>query len=64
MGRPRKVIRSVEKTLCIDERLVAWVELKLMSQVEGRVPFGAWKVYIEDLIRKDMKEDKTKGVDQ
>jgi hypothetical protein len=32
------------------------MELKLWSELEGKVPFGAWQEYLVRLIRKDLKE--------
>ena len=55
MGRPRKAIRPVEKNISLSEDLVAQVDLMLYSELEERVPFGAWKEYIERLIRADLE---------
>lgn len=54
MARPRKAIRPVEKTVSLPEDLVAKVDLELFSEVEGKVPFGAWQKYLEALIRADL----------
>lgn len=54
MGRPRKAIRPVEKNISLPEDLVARVELELFSELEGKVPFGAWQRYLEGLIRADL----------
>lgn len=54
MARPRKAIRPVEKTVSLPEDLVAKVDLELFSEVEGKVPFGAWQRYLEALIRADL----------
>lgn len=54
MARPRKAIRPVEKTVSLPEDLVARVELELYSELEGKVPFGAWQKYLERLIRSDL----------
>lgn len=56
MPRMKQVIRPVEKHISLPENLVAMVEVELYSEIEGKVPFGAWKNYVEDLIRKDLKE--------
>jgi len=55
MPRPRKAIRSVEKNISLPEDLVARVNLELYSDLEGKVPFGAWQRYIEGLIRADLE---------
>ena len=54
MARPRKVVRSVQKNLALPEDLVARVELMLYSELEGRVPVGAWQGYVSELIRQDL----------
>ena len=54
MARPRKVTPSVEKTICLARDLVIAVDLELYSELEGRIPFGAWQRYIESLIRDDL----------
>jgi hypothetical protein len=53
-GRKPKIDRPVEKTISISESLVAKVDLVLWSQVEGRVPHGAWSRYVEGLIQADL----------
>ena len=54
MGRPRKAVPSIEKSISLPRDLVVAVELELYSEVEGKVPFAAWQKYLEDLIRKDL----------
>ena len=54
MPRPRKAIRPVEKNISLPEDLVARVDLELYSDLEGKVPFGAWQRYVERLIREDL----------
>lgn len=51
MPRPRNAIKSIEKNISIPEDLVARVELELWSELEGKVPFGAWKELIVGLLR-------------
>lgn len=55
MGRPKKIIPSIEKKISIPEDLVARVDLSLWSELEGKVPHGAWSRYISGLIREDFK---------
>lgn len=55
MPRPRKAIRPVEKNISLPEDLVARVDLELYSDLEGKVPFGAWQRYVEGLIRADLE---------
>ena len=62
MPRPRKAIRPVEKNISLPEDIVARVDLELFSEVEGKVPFGAWQWYVEALIRVDLaRRDEGKG---
>ena len=56
MPRPRKAIRPVEKNISLPQDLVLRVDLKLWSELEGKVPFGAWQRYVEGLIRADLEE--------
>ena len=56
MARPKKVIASIKKNLCLPENLVTRVELELYSELEGKVPFGAWQEFISSLIVKYFNE--------
>ena len=55
MGRPKKAIRSVEKNISIPEDIVCKVDLMLWSELENRVPHGAWSRHITGIIKKDME---------
>ena len=50
MARPKKIDRPVEKRIMLPESLVARVELELYSDLEGKVPFGAWQKFLVELI--------------
>jgi len=54
MARPLKAVRPVEKNLSLPQDVVTKVDLELWSEVEGKVPFGAWSRYVEGLIRNDL----------
>jgi hypothetical protein len=54
-GRPKKAIRPVKKTLTLPEDLVAQVELRLFSDLEGRVPTGAWQSLVIELLGQWLK---------
>jgi hypothetical protein len=41
-GRPPKASRPVEKNISLPEDLVLRVDLLLFSELEGKVPHGAW----------------------
>lgn len=55
MPRPRFVVRPIEKNISLPEDLVAKVDLVLYSDLEGKVPFGAWKLYVQGLIERDLR---------
>lgn len=63
MARPKKTDRPIEKNLSLPSSIVARVELELFSELEGRVPFGAWQKYIVGLIEADLakKEGAARG---
>lgn len=51
MPRPKNAIPVIEKTISLPEDLVAAVDLELFSEVEGKVPFGAWKGFLSRLVK-------------
>ena len=51
MARPASINKPIEKKLSLDAELVTKVELALFSDLEGRVPYGAWSGLIEQLLR-------------
>lgn len=53
-GRPRASVPSAEKNLSLPSDLVGRVDLLLFSELEGRVPHGAWSRYIARLIKDDL----------
>lgn len=50
----RKANTEVKK-ISIDKELVAKVDSLLYSELEGKVPYGAWQAYITRLIREDFR---------
>lgn len=54
MARPRKTLRPVSKNIHLPEDVVAAVELQLWSDLEARVPHGAWSRLLERLLRKHL----------
>jgi len=56
VSKPRRLQRSVEKTICLDEDLVRSVDLLLFSEVERRVPFGAWKAFLTTCIQEKLEK--------
>lgn len=63
MARPKRTDRPIEKNISLPSSIVARVELELYSELEGRVPFGAWQKYIVGLIMADLakKEGGNRG---
>lgn len=55
MPKPRRTIRPTQLNVSIPETLRAEVDLKLYSEVERRVPHGAYSAYICRLIEADLK---------
>jgi hypothetical protein len=51
MPRPARTDRPVEKHLSLPASIVAQVDLQLFSQLEGKVPHGAWSALMEQLLR-------------
>lgn len=56
MARPPRAIRPIEKSISLPETIVAQVELMLYSDLEEKVPHGAWARYIHGLIEADLKK--------
>ena len=55
MPRPAKVDRPVEKSISFPESLCVQVDLILWSELEQRVPHGAWSRYVRALIEADLQ---------
>jgi hypothetical protein len=56
VSRPTKAVKPTEKYLSIPSDLATKVDLKLFSDLEGKVPYGAWSKYVEGLIRRDLEQ--------
>lgn len=63
MARPKLINRPREKTLSLPETLVEKVDKLLFSELESRVPHGAWSRYVTNLIEADMYEREQFDVD-
>ena len=61
MPKPKKVIRPVEKRINLPEDLVARVDLMLWSDVEQRVPFGAWSELTTRLLKEYLDQHQQQG---
>jgi len=64
MARPKLIIRPREKTISLPEPIVEAVDEILFSELESKVPHGAWSRYIMGLINADLhkraKKEKAK----
>jgi hypothetical protein len=60
MARPRKTDRPIEKNISLPQSVVVRVELELFSELEGKVPFGAWQRYITRLVEADLSRKEGK----
>lgn len=47
--------KTAEKRLTLRKELIRKVEAFLYSNVEGQIPYGAWKTYLEELIEQDFR---------
>lgn len=56
MPRVKSAIRTIDKHIWLPETLVAQAELRLMSELEQRVPYGAWQKLIERLLMRWLAE--------
>ena len=61
MARPKKTDRPVEKNISLPQSVVVRVELELFSELEGKVPFGAWQRYIVRLVEADLSKREAKS---
>lgn len=50
MPRTKNTIPTIEKTVSLPENIVAAIDLELFSEVQGKVPFGAWKGFLTRLV--------------
>lgn len=50
-GRPPKVMRPVKLTTYLPEDLRAKLDLYLYSDVEGRVPHGAYSAFLAERVK-------------
>ena len=62
MPRPKSTNPKIPKHIPIDPDLCAQAELALFSDLEGRVPYGAWSALIEQLLRQHFESAKRREV--
>lgn len=56
MPRPKNIIRPVNLKTSLPEDLRTWLDIHLWSDVECRVPMGAYQRLIVNLLRKYREE--------
>lgn len=62
-GKPPNTIRPTRLEVYIPEDLRARLDLHLYSTLEGRVPHGAYKKFLCELMREFFsKQDRSQGV--
>lgn len=63
-GRPPNVMRPIQLTTNIPEDLRAKLDLHLFSQVEGRVPHGAYSRFLAERIREFFEPKNQWGIEE
>ena len=56
MARPKKIVRPTPLRFSLPEDVYAELALLLYSDLEGRVPHGAWSQFITDAVRRRLRE--------
>lgn len=56
MPRPPNTIRPASKNLQLPSDLVAKVDMALWSDLEGRVPHGAWAKLVTQLLQNHLQQ--------
>lgn len=51
MARPKKAVKPVEKSLSLPQDVADRIELMLWSDLEGKVPHGAFSKFLEQAVR-------------
>ena len=51
MGRPAKVVPTVNKTIALSGDVWLRIEAELYSDLEGRIPFGAHQRFFDQVLR-------------
>lgn len=55
MPRTPRLMRPVRKNLAVPEDIAARVDLELFSELEGRVPHGAWSNFVAEVLREHFR---------
>lgn len=51
MGRPAKVVPTVNKTIALAGDVWLRIEAELFSELEGKIPFGAHQRFFDRVLR-------------
>ena len=51
MPRPKKTVPNIQKNIGLPKDLLDRLDIILFSEVEGRVPFGAYSEFFTNLLR-------------
>lgn len=63
MGRPAKIDTPIRQRVTLPTSIATRVDLLLFSEIEGKVPRGAFSEYVERLIRQDLSNrESVKGI--
>lgn len=60
-GRPLEIIRPTRLEISIPEDMRTLMDLRLWSELEGRVPKGAYSQFINQLIREYFTKETLNG---
>lgn len=53
--KPRKADRPVEKSISLPQTLTARIDLILYSEIDGRVPHGAWSRFTQQALENELR---------
>lgn len=51
VGRPQNILRPIKLTTYLPEDLRAQLDIHLYSEIEGRVPHGAYSQFLAERVR-------------
>lgn len=61
MPKPKKIDTPVEKHISIPQSLSTRIDLELFSDLEGKIPFGAWAKFLLNLITEHFEQEARKN---
>lgn len=60
MARPKRAIPNIEVKIPLPPDTLTRMDLKLYSEIEQRIPYGARSRYLTNLIEADLAKDEKK----